>query len=774
MERRLAAILAADVVGYSRLIGIDEAGTLNALRSCRSGLIEPKVTQYKGRIVKLTGDGVLAEFASAVEAVRCAVEIQCALGNREAASSSQIKFRIGINIGDIVIEDDDIYGDGVNVAARLEALAAPGGICVSSNIVEQVDDKLDLTFIDQGEKRVKNIAQPLSVYAVSLDEKATALTTPVMISQRGARRWPVLTGLAAATLLIIGAGIYAWQPWQRSFEPVRVDEMLFSLPDKPSIAILPFDNLSGDPDQQYFADGLAEDLTTDLSRNPDLFVVSRNSAFSYRGKSIDVRQVAMELGVRYVMEGSVRRLQNSVRINAQLIDATTGGHVWADRYDVNIAELHAAQDAVMAKIISAMQVRLADGVQISSPGTKSDNPDAYDAFLKGLALYRRASPADFASAVALFEYALERDSEFSRVHATLAALYSEVIDRNWSTGTSVWSLHLGLTTDNVISLEGEHLAAALVKPDPLAHRVASARHTRAGQHNMAIAEARRALALDPNDPVAHEALASALIFAGRPGEAHDVVEMAIRLDPGNREKYLYWQGLANFGKQAFAEAASALQEATGANADDDRSAIVLAASYAFLGDLAAARQTIEQTNELRITRQKRLADPAWRPGIDMLLVGPYTLKDIDFWYFKEEADLERLRQGLRLAGVAEVGKDENVSPTFLEGATTVDAQRARQLFDEGVAFVDVRGEESWNAGHIPGAVHQPLKTGFTEAALLTRFGKDDPFVVYCMGPRCLLSSQACKLAVFWGFKKVHYFRDGFPAWKAAGYEVEIP
>jgi adenylate cyclase len=362
MERRLAAILAADVVGYSRLIEADEAGTLAALKSHRGTLIEPKIAQYHGRIVKLMGDGLLAEFPSAVEAVHCAVEIQYAMAERNGyvPEERRITYRVGINIGDIVVEDDDIFGDGVNIAARLEGLADPGGICISRPVHTQIVDKLDLTFEDLGEQQVKNIAKPVMVYRVALDTKAAALITPVVqgIARSKHRRW-LVAGAAAALLVLAVGGALWWQPWAPDMEPASVERMALPLPDKPSIAVLPFDNLSGDPDQEPLSDGITEDIITELSRFRELFVIARHSTQTYKGKPVKVQKVAEDLGVRYVLEGSIRKTGNQIRINAQLIDATSGRHIWAERYDRDLSDLFSIQ-ASQRKVSRPTTISCAD------------------------------------------------------------------------------------------------------------------------------------------------------------------------------------------------------------------------------------------------------------------------------------------------------------------------------------------------------------------------------------------------------------------------------
>ena len=331
-----------------------------------------------------------------------------------------------------------------------------------------------------------------------------------------------------------------------------------------------------------------------------------------------------------------------------------------------------------------------------------------------------------------------------------------------------------MDTDESRRREQLNLEMALKNPTPLAYQIAAGRFSRQGRHKEAIEQARRAIALDPGDPVAHEAMAIALIYAGRAAEGESNIRRAMRLDPLFSQKYLYWLGLAQVGMERFEDAVDSLSRAAAGNPDDDSSLIVLAAVYGHLGRLEDAKSAVGKANELRENMQKRVAGPDLQAGIDMLLAGPYTLKDIDLWPFQDQRDRDRLREGLRLAGVPEAGASAQHSPLDIAGATTVDAAAAKALFDRGVLFIDVRGEDSWKNGHIPKAVHLPLKTKFNESNLSAIAQTDREAVMYCMGPRCLLSSRACAQAVSWGFRKVYYFRDGFPGWKAAGYPIDVP
>jgi len=359
VERRLAAILATDVAGYSRLMGNDEEGTLDTLKALRSSVFDPKVAEHRGRIVKTTGDGALVEFASAVDATRCAMEIQrpMAEGNATIPEERRVEFRIGINVGDIIIDDGDIYGDGVNIAARVEALTSPGAVCLSDNAYQQIKGKLVLDVSDLGEQHLKNIAQPVRIYGVRLD---------------GAPERPTL-----------------------------------ALPDKPSIAVLPFQNMSGDPEQEYFADGIAEDIITALSKLRWFFVIARNSSFIYKGKATDVKRIGRELGVRYVLEGSVRKSGQRVRINTQLIDATTGNHIWADRYDGDVSDVFALQDKITNSVVAAIEPRLLEAESIRSQSRNPNDVRAWDLLMQASFLFWRLNKTDGEAAITILRRATQ-------------------------------------------------------------------------------------------------------------------------------------------------------------------------------------------------------------------------------------------------------------------------------------------------------------------------------------------------------------------------------
>jgi adenylate cyclase len=391
VQRKLAAILAADVAGYSRLTGADEEGTLARLKTHRRELIDPKIAEHRGRVVKTTGDGILIEFPSAVAALRCAIEVQRAMAERNAseAEDRRIEFRMGVHQGDIVVEDGDILGDGVNIAARLEALAEPGGICVSQRIHEDAIGKVDAIFEDMGEQQLKNITRPVRAYRV----------------QHGATS--------------------------------AKERPLLALPDKPSIAVLPFQNMSGDLDQEYFADGITEDITTALSRLRWFFVIARNSSFTYKGKVVDVRTVGRELGVRYVLEGSVRKGGDRVRITAQLIDAVTGNQIWAERYDREVADIFALQDEITSNVVATIEPQLYSAEDVRAKRKPAENLDAWDCVARALSLIMKFTKHDNAAAQELLRRAIAIDPAYARAYSLLALSLSLANSWGWEPSESV-------------------------------------------------------------------------------------------------------------------------------------------------------------------------------------------------------------------------------------------------------------------------------------------------------------------------------------------------
>ena len=767
MERRLAAILALDVVGYSRLMRANEADTLAVLKAHRKEIIDPKATQYGGRTIKLMGDGVLLEFGSVVDAVTFAVEIQHAFGERNSGlpDGRQVRYRIGINIGDVIVEGDDIYGDGVNIAARLEGLAEPGGICISSAVHAQVVGKIDLVFEDLGEQQVKNIAEPVTVHRVVLDEKAAAFITPVVAPAAAARRRsrPVAAAAAVVCFLVV-AGVLWWRPWSPDVEPANVGRLAFALPDKPSVAVLPFDNLSDDPQQEYFVDGLTDDLITDLSKISGLFVIARNSTFAYKGTAVTIRQVAEDLGVQYVVEGSVRRSSDEVRINAQLIDAFSGRHVWAERYDGPLGDIFDLQDKVVGQIVSALAVSLTDAEQVGG-GAETAVVEAYDAFLRGLELYHRFTPESHKSAITHFERAIELDPDYGRAYAGLAAVYWSAIEIGWEV-----TIELDLPWQQIFDSARDYLSKALEHPSPLAYRVSAQLLLHNKRFDEAVGEIDKAISLDPNDADSYASKSEVLVRAGDAEVAETAARTAMRLNPNYRASYLHALGRSLFGQQRFGEAVEVLERALSRDPESHNlEDYYLAAAYGHLGRTEEAEAAVQRYNE-----------SSEQIGWESL-----TLGYIGRWItYKNEADVERLREGLRLAGVPEGAAPLAEEEEFLQlvsedssgfdvvGAIEIDAATARTLFHRGVVFIDVRSAGHFREGHIPGSVHLDLYTALSPENLGELVAVDDEVVFYCFGESCYRSAHACAKALTWGFARVYYFAGGYPAWKEAGYPVE--
>jgi TolB-like protein/class 3 adenylate cyclase len=506
-ERRLAAILAADVAGYSRLIGEDEEGTLDRLRSIRVELIDPRIAEHRGRIVKTTGDGLLVEFASVVDALRCASEWQRAMANRNAGvpPAQRIQFRIGINVGDIVVEDGDIFGDGVNVAARLEALADPGGICVSARVQEDAAGRLDLAFEDLGEQSLKNIARPVRVYRVVA--KSPHPNPPPQAGEGVPR-----------------AGSRTYPPPQAGEGRVGANEpAALALPDKPSIAVLPFQNMSGDPEQEYFADGMVEEIITALSRIRWLFVIARNSSFTYKGQAVDVKEIGRDLGVRYVLEGSVRKAGTRVRITGQLIDANTGNHIWADRFDGTLDDIFDLQDRVASSVAGVIEPRLRQSEIERTARKPPGSLDVYDLYLRALALRNRHTDESVREAIALSKQALAIDPTY----APAAALVGWSLIHQVSHGRSPISR---AEAAEAVTLARHALENGKDDTDSL-WMAAFTVFAFAGEVAIATAAVDRALTLNPNS--AHALMARGYLFTprGDSDKAIDAFERAMRLSP---------------------------------------------------------------------------------------------------------------------------------------------------------------------------------------------------------------------------------------------------
>jgi adenylate cyclase len=583
INRKLAAILAADVVGYSRLMGADEAGTLAALKQHRETIFDPAVAAHNGRIVKLIGDGVIAEFGSVVDAVNCALSVQRsnAVAPDQSASQPIIVLRIGINLGDVIIEGDDIYGDGVNIAARLEPLAEPGGVCVSSIVNESVGNRIDVRFQDGGAISVKNIDRPIQVWK--------------------------------------------WHPGKMDAAVTRSNAANPSPSEAPSIAVLPFANMSGDPEQEYFSDGISEDVITDLSKIAGLMVIARNSSFTYKGRSVDIREVGRDLGVRSVLEGSIRRAGNRVRITAQLIDATNGAHLWADRYDRDLTDIFAVQDDVTRRIVDALKVTLSPAEKARLADSGTPNIDAYDCYLRGreLLALNPKNRERFEQSTKLFMRALELDPGYSQAYASLSLAYNLDYQNRWSDDP-----------DNSLQLAKHNAQQAIEKDpkEPLARQVACWAAMFDKDLGRAKSEVDIALSLNPNSSGAYASLGSIHTYSGRPLEAIPALERATRLDPAFRPGHLHFLGMAYLLAGKYETAVAVLRERILLVPGTDFSRVLMASALGHLGDVEEARRTWQELKDIN-PKYSFSEHFARQP-------------------FKKEENVQRIAEGLAKAGLS--------------------------------------------------------------------------------------------------------------------------
>jgi adenylate cyclase len=585
-DRRLAAIMAVDVVGYSRLVGVDEAGTLARVKAHRVEFAEPLIAEYHGRVVKLTGDGALVEFGSAVDAVECAFAIQNGMAEREAAQpeKQRIRYRIGINLGDIVLDDGDIFGDNVNVAVRLQEVAEPGGICVSASVQEQVRTKIALGFYDLGERRLRNIAAPARIYGTAPTPSSSSAAVPT---------------------------IY-----------------------KPSIAVLPFENLSGDPEQQYFSDGITEDIITELSRFRSLSVIARVSSVALRTKAIKVQDIGRDLDVAYVVEGSVRRAAERLRITAQLVDAETGRHLWAERYDreLELRDVFALQLEVARAVASTFSSRVDAVGRDRAARLTPTELRAYDLVLRAKALTSKYTRADNEQALACAERAVELDSTSARAHAHAAWCYFFNYMACWVADTKNALAKAYELADRAVSLD---------ETDSFAHCIMGAVHWFRREYDEARSEIERAIDLNPNDPEARRYYGNLLVATGNPDAGIEQIDLGKRLNPFDTRWVPWIRGIACFTARRYDEAIATLKQAR-----DPINEVRgwLAASYAHAGHLQEARATLEEF--LRTAESDMAAFPGHR------------LKDWEsYWHgafeYRDQKDFDHLFDALRKAGLPE-------------------------------------------------------------------------------------------------------------------------
>jgi TolB-like protein/class 3 adenylate cyclase/tetratricopeptide (TPR) repeat protein len=605
VERRLAAILAADVAGYSRLMGADEEGTLERLKAHRRELADAKIKEHRGRIVKTTGDGLLVEFPSVVDAVRCAVEMQRAMVDRNADTPEdrRIAFRIGINLGDVIIDGGDIYGDGVNIAARLEALAEPGGICISRVVRDQIRDKLPYLFADLGEQSVKNIARPVRAYAMSAATVASTpqVAAPVRLGRARSLRRLIIPATAVAVLCI---ALVAWWTWPKGTPPAApvqspapaseqvVATVSNTAAPRLSIVVLPFSNLSNDPDQEYFVDGVTDDLTTDLSRISGSFVIARNTAFTYKGKPADAKQIGRELGVRYVLEGSVRRTGDQVRVNVQLIDAETGAHLWADRFDTTRANLPEAQNEITGRLARSLNVELVRDASRRIEQEKAVDPGARDLMMRGWAsFYQPRSQANIKEVQRAFEQALALDPRSVDARIGLAMALTSIFTNGWSSSVQ---------QDQA---RAEQLLLEALERDPDLSKAHNAMAVvRRTQNRLAEGriESEKAIALDPNDADAQNNLGRQLMMMGQPEAAIPHIEKALHLSPHDPNIWVYYWGLGvcHLVLGRVDEAIDFFRKARAANPRLWFHHLWLAAALGLKGDLDEAKAALAESLKL--------------------------------------------------------------------------------------------------------------------------------------------------------------------------------
>jgi adenylate cyclase len=619
VERKLAAILAADVVGYSRLMGQDETGTLARLKALRRELVEPLIARHHGRIVKLMGDGALTEFASVVDAVACAVEIQRGMAERTAAmpEDQRIAFRIGVNLGDLIIDGDDLYGDGVNIAARLEALAEPGGIVLSGPAYDQARNKPDVGFEFLGEQRLKNITKPVKIYRVLLDAADAG-------KMKHRRRWLVPAAAAVVLLVAAGAGLALW-PGAGALLSGRHAIPAAVPGGKPSIAVLPFGNLSGEAQQAYFAEGLTDDLITDLSKVSGLLVIARNSSFAYRDKPVDV--VTAELGVRYVLQGSVRRTGDAVRINVQLIDGATGNNVWADRYDRDYAKIFELQDEVIRHIVEALAVHLTEGEKSQIARLPTSNLEAYDYYLRAEQNAYVLASESLDEAMSLYRRAIALDPKFADAYAGYARVAVDVFGYDFQP-----LMQSAVARHEAYEAAGRALE---INPEtPRAYAVLGLLQLLDGETEEAIASVEKAVALDPNSADAELNLAIVRIYAGQQPEALAAMERVLQLDPKPRSHVYDYYGLALYMNRRYEEAIKVLPKAP-LEQQSDLGREVLAMANARLGRMEDARNAVEAI--LKRGPATNLA--TWR---------------VDYSHHRRQVDLDHRLDAMRDAGLPEL------------------------------------------------------------------------------------------------------------------------
>ncbi len=761
-ERRLVAILAADIVGYSRLIEADEAGTLAAMKALRSNVTNPLLAEYHGRIVKLMGDGAIMEFGSVVDAVTCAVALQKGFAAHQATvpPERRIIFRMGVNLGDVVVEGDDLLGDGVNVAARLEQLCDSGGLFVSGTAYDQLPGKFELPLEFVGERHVKNITRPVRAYRVKFEGSLGSISETKIGRWR---RWGIVAAIFLIAAVSIGSAFWFW-PRETSAETAMIARMKFPLPDKPSIAVLPIEDFSAGPEQSYFADGITEDVITELSKVPGIFVIARHSAFTYKGIPTKVQEVAEDLGVRYVLEGNLRRDGDQLRIEAQLIDAIGNHTLWDKHFDGVNANIFALQRKIIGEIVTTLPVDYV-ATQAAEPQLAETSPEAYDALLQGWGRLRRNTDSDMLKAITLFDKTVSLDPYYSRAHAALAAA-------NWQVALSCWDTG-NLAFRNALQRVDQSLPMAMLSQCPLAYSISSEVLAAHGRYNQALIEIDRALSLDPNEPENHIRKAKYLNATGRAAEAEQEVRLAMRLDPKYPPDYLRTLAIAQFHQERYENAVETLRFLTALQWDVADDYVTLASGLGHLNRTSGVQLNIAKFNGIAVRAGRAplsVQAVAWRWYDDMFDYNPLYR--------------DRLLEGLRKAGVPEGAGTDIPYDTYarpvsringeytVNGAAKVATMSVKRLYDDGAKLIDVRSTVTFNRSHVPGAVSLPAASALSSDTLSQVAGRDDKVIFACQGKYCVDAAFASAKALAWGYNQVFYFAEGFPGWIDAGYPME--
>ena len=630
LSRKLAVILHADVAGSTTLVQQNETLAHERIQDAFHRFSE-KIEKYKGRVLELRGDALLADFELPSDAVTATLAFQTDHTYYLSRLKDDLRpsIRVGIAMGEVIIADNTVTGAGVVLAQRVEQLADPGGLCITAALHEALPKRMPFELEHLGAQELKGIDDPVHVFQVELIPGASIPPPPQQQRKRSAMSipWKVMFAFTVAVMVIVIGIAYLYKPLALQEEPITPKRATIPLPDKPSIAVLPFTNISDDPKQEYFVDGMTEDLITDLSKLSGLFVIARNSVFTYKNKAINIQQVAADLGVRYILEGSVRRAGEQIRINAQLIDASTGGHLWAERYDGKLDDIFALQDKITRKIVTALSVNLTPKEERQQIQRYTDNVQAYDAFLQGRDLWSLESPEEFNKTVNYFEKAIELDPAYGRAHAALAGLYDSV--RSEDRGEII-----GISYPRANFLAYQHVKEALKNPTPLAHRVHARLLSRDSKWDEAVVEAGKAISLNPNDPDGYIAMTGLLVRIGRPAEAQVYLNEAARLNP--RGRFFLRTMEINFHLERYPEVVESLLTHLEDYPEHEWDYMFLAASYGHLGREAEGEAAIQKFEELR----RKLGHSQ-----------PYGTRKLDSWRFKDSAARERIQAGLQKAGM---------------------------------------------------------------------------------------------------------------------------